>query len=183
MIPLPLQPKETILLHNTGVHRQGNPEFYTDELFLTNRNMIYVRKGFFGRIKNIQTYPLSQIKIQNGQAQVQMQKIGGYTPRLQIYFKSGPESFAFQCRGKKKILSWVTQMHRLLDTPDIMENIPEPSVPDAAPTPESTGVFSNSAKYFPPRPITKNCTGCGAPLSGSRGETVRCEYCDTDQTL
>ncbi len=48
---LNLQPNETILLHNNHVYRWGNHEFYTDELLLTNFNMIYIRKGFFGRTK------------------------------------------------------------------------------------------------------------------------------------
>ena len=130
---LNLQPNKTILLHNNRVYRWGNHEFYTDELLLTNFNMIYIRKGFFGRIKNILKYPLDQVKVQNGQVQVRMAKNFRGTPQLQIYFKNTLEFFSFQSRGKKQILKWVGTLHQLLDNPAAQtqpkpESIPLPEI-------------------------------------------------------
>ena len=34
-----------------------------------------------------------------------------------------------------------------------------------------------------PENVTTKCIGCRAPLSGAKGQTVRCKYCDTDNTL
>ena len=187
---LNLQPNKTILLHNNRVYRWGNHEFYTDELLVTNFNMIYIRKGFFGRIKNILKYPLDQVKVQNGQVQVRMAKNFRGTPQLQIYFKNTLEFFSFQSRGKKQILKWVGTLHQLLDNPAAQTDAFDPSVPGSAEEdtakarkhPLTGDSFGDSKETVPPY-TTKNCIGCTAPLSGRKGQTVRCEYCDTYQIL
>jgi hypothetical protein len=38
-------------------------------------------------------------------------------------------------------------------------------------------------KSVTPEKIARKCTSCGAPISGTKGQIVRCQYCDTEQRL
>ena len=76
MVNYHLEPSEAILIQSTGVVCEGGGlmNAYTDELILTNMNIIHVRKGMFGNTKGVQKYPLNQVKVINGEAQAIMGK-------------------------------------------------------------------------------------------------------------
>ena len=77
MVNYHLEPSEAILIQSTGVVCEGGGlmNAYTDELILTNMNIIHVRKGMFGNTKGVQKYPLNQVKVINGEAQAIMVKV------------------------------------------------------------------------------------------------------------
>lgn len=193
MVDLGLQSNEGIIIQSSGVRNVREKRTYEDSLILTNINIIYINKGLFGKVKGINKYPLNQIKIVDGQAQVIIGNGNiGTVPQLQIFFKQGQEAFEFQS-GKKEILKWVNEISVLLT------GVPSPSsnkvgmfIPgseELANTMKNTvGVFKdvlgakksiNSASEN----VTTKCIGCMAPITGRKGETVKCKYCDTSQTL
>ncbi|WP_416143786.1 PH domain-containing protein [Planococcus koreensis] len=69
MVKVNLMPNESIILKSKNVMHGGLMANYTDELILTNQNIIHVKKGVFGNTKNVKKYPLNQIKIFNGKSQ------------------------------------------------------------------------------------------------------------------
>lgn len=110
--------------------------------------------------------------------------------RRSFKFISKTHRNSFQSREKKQILKWVDVLHQLLDNPAAQTDAFDPSVPDSAEEdtakarkyPITGDSFGDSKETVPPY-TTKNCIGCTAPLSGRKGQTVRCEYCDTYQIL
>lgn len=99
-----LEPSESILIQSISVLCEGDGLMpgYTDELILTNMNIIHVSKGIFGNTKRVQKYPLNQVKIINGEAQAIMGKSTNGTPNLQIYFLNGQVTFKFQKLRQKR---------------------------------------------------------------------------------
>ena len=62
---------EAVILQNNNVACTTNSlPVFKDELVLTNKNIIYVCIGVFGRVKEIKKYPLEQIKLYNNKPQV-----------------------------------------------------------------------------------------------------------------
>lgn len=47
------------------------------------------------------------------------------------------------------------------------------------------GIKSKSKATNEPVRVTKKCIGCMSPtpLTGTKGQSIRCRYCDTDQIL
>lgn len=193
-----LEPSESILIQSTGVLYEGGGLMtaYTDELILTNLNLIHVSKGVFGNTKRVQKYPLSQVKIINGEAQAIMGKSTNGLPNLQIYFVNGHVAFKFQNSGKREIVKYVKEISRVLIGKEPSRNsvanqfaIPGSEfVADAIK--DTIGVFkgtlgnkSKSKASDEPEKTTKKCIGCMSPLTGVKGQSIRCSYCDTDQIL
>lgn len=116
MVNYNLEPSESILIQSTGVLCEGGGLMaaYTDELILTNMNIIHVSKGMFGNTKRVQKYPLNQVKIINGEAQAIMGKSTNGIPDLQIYFENGQVAFKFQSSGKKEIVKYVNEISKVL---------------------------------------------------------------------
>lgn len=77
-------------------------ENYSDELLLTNLNIILISKSMFGKTKSIQKYSLSHLKIINGEVQARLGKNSGGYSELQLYFIGGQEYFQFGSTGKKR---------------------------------------------------------------------------------
>lgn len=192
---LSLQQNESIILQNDSVLHGGGMASYTDELYLTNLNIIYVSKGIFGKVKGIQKFPLNQVKVVNGQAQAILGKSSDNgSPELQIYFSNGQEAFQFQSGGKKEILKWVNNISQILTgTASQAENAKNiMAIPGSekifGTVKDTIGAFKDTfgikgKENQPPENVTSKCIGCRAPLSGVKGTTVRCKYCDTDNTL
>ena len=42
---------------------------------------------------------------------------------------------------------------------------------------------ANNAREQDLKRVTRYCMGCGAPITGVKGQVVHCEYCDMDQEL
>ena len=191
MSNLNLQSNETVLLKKDGVCHGKE----LVELYLTNLNIIYVLKGIFGNAKKIQKLPLNQVKIVNGRAQVFLGNYSKYERlQLQIYFINGVEVFEFLNNDKKEISMWINNISQILtgeasqDT-SVKNIMAIPGTEHIAEAMKDTiGMFRdklgiNNKGNQKPENATIKCIGCMAPLSGIKGQTVRCKYCDTDNTL
>lgn len=198
MTKLKLQADEVVVLQEIGVeHGFGLTSAYTDELYLTNRNIYCVNKGIFGNTKNIFCYPLNQIKRLNDRPQAMLGKKSNGTPSLEIYFINGNESFSFRSGNRIKIQKWIKEISKMLG----YSELPDEEFDNSdTPIGELKGVFndamselgfnfqlgkkktSNSINHRESK-INKKCISCSAPLIGIKGQMVQCQYCDTQQTL
>lgn len=189
-----LQANEYVVLKNNRVLHGGSRASYTDELILTNLNIVLIKKGIFNKIKNIQTYPVNQIKVFDGNAQAKLGKQRSGFPQLEIYFINGEETFGFE--GKREVLNWIDNISKLLTgnsanlDPGARAIIPgtefiAETLKDTIDTFKTTfGVKLKKAdKEVSSKKVTKKCISCMAPISGHKGETIRCQYCDTEQNL
>jgi hypothetical protein len=195
-----LQPNESIIMKSDRVsHKEGIfSAYYTDELILTNLNIVLISKGAFGNTKNIQTYPVNQIKVFNGQAQAILAKQKNGSSHLEVYFLNGQESFGFE--NKKEINRWVDNINQLVTgNPVDIQASESKAIPgteyiaetlkDTVDTfKEAFGLktktnISKSVNSTPAEKVAKQCTACGASISGHKGQIVNCQYCDTKQQL
>lgn len=200
MAKFSLQPDEAIILQEVSVeHGFGIATAYTDELYLTTRNIYCVNKGVFGNTKNIFCYPLNQLKKVNGRPQAIQGKKSNGTPSLEIYLMNGNESFSFKSNNKLTIKKWIKEINKALG----YEGEEDDEFDDSGTLMgEMKGAFNNAMSelginfQLGKKPlqkqaiqsesqskINKKCISCSAPLIGYKGQLVHCKYCDTDQTL
>lgn len=186
-----LQPDEVVLLKEVGVAHGGLRSVYTDELILTNLNLVLVRKGMFGISKGVQTFPLSQIKVHNQQAQAVLGKAATGLDSLDVYFLNGHEQFKFQTGGKRKILVWVAKINEAVTGQSGAQlaggaSMAIPGADMVAGVLKDTfDVFKGTfgAKSAAPTAASGKCRACGAPMTGFQGQTATCEYCGSKQQL
>ena len=186
-----LLPNESMIMTQDHVLHGGLMASFNDELMLTNLHIVLISKGILGNTKNIQTFPLNQIKVFNGQCQVLLGKTKGGYPQLDVYFLNGQEGFGFQ--SKKDAAKWLATINKLVTgneyEADASPSMAIPGTEFIAETLKSTvdtfkgalGIKSKSAET--PTKATKKCSFCGAPITGIKGQIVRCQYCDADQQL
>jgi len=195
MTDLKLLPDEALLLQSDRVEQVGRKGASGGELYLTSRNLIYVNKSVFGKVKGIDKYPVDLIKRVNSQEQIFMIKSPkNGLPQLQIHLYSGVLTFQFDNFHKKQIEKWIQTLSKLLlygpaqaggfentsaisgaevigdmvkDTVDIFRRALGGEAP---PTKE-------------PQYVAGICRGCGAPVSGLAGQVIRCRYCNSEQLL
>ena len=173
--------------------RDGFMANFSDELILTNLNLVLISKGVFGNTKNIQTFPVNQIKVFNNQAQVFLSKTSGGYPQIEVYLLNGQENFGFE--SKKIALNWIAKINQLVTGEDVEIGV---SAKTAIPGTEmiaealggtvdafksALGFKSNKSSMDSPEKVAKKCSNCGAMISGKKGQIVRCSYCGTDQQL
>ncbi|MFC5930349.1 hypothetical protein [Cryobacterium melibiosiphilum] len=184
-----LRPNEVVVLKETGIKHGGTFASYTDELMLTNLNLVLLKKGVFGNSKGVLTFPTDQIKVYNGKAQALLGKSSNGTPHLEVYFLNGQENFDFQSGGKKKIFEWVTKIGEVVTGEQASETIVTGlAIPGAD---YIAGALKDTLDVFKGRfgskpkieRIAGKCSACGAPISGTRGQLSTCEYCQTAQQL
>lgn len=207
---LNLPPNEVVILKEAEVAHGGVMANYTDDLILTNVNVICVHRGIFQNVKNVFYYPLNQLKQYNGHVQAIFGKVSNGDACLELYFANGVESFRFVSHNKKTIAQWISSISETLgcgnvtisydDLDDDEEDEDEHDSGDdsdsiAGAFKEVAGEFcavlglkdkkksSNNDKTSEPTTVNKKCISCSAPLIGKKGQIVHCKYCDTDQTL
>ena len=178
------------LAANEGIIIQYDGVFHNRkraEIVLTNQNLICVEtnSGMFKTTCNVLKFPVNQIKVVNGQAQASVIKDGGYWT-LQVLFKNETEKFKFSgefyelIKKKQEADKWVEQISLLL-TGKPAENITDTTLMGGVKS--VLGSIGINVKSKKSENITSKCIGCMAPLSGEHGQTIRCKYCDTEQTL
>ena len=111
MTDLKLEVGEGILLqtNDAGLY-DGNNEIDIDELYLTNKNIIYVHEKSSGFLKTetvVDKLPLSTIAVINGVVQVEQVNDNDYGESLQIIYTSGRrELLELNVSPKKQYPAW-----------------------------------------------------------------------------
>lgn len=182
-----LQPNEVVFLKDESVAHGGPFAVYTDELILTNLNLVLVKKGMFGKAKGVLTFPVNQIKVHNQQAQATIGKATNGTNVLEVYFLNGQEKFNFQSGGRKKILTWIAKINQAATGREATESgVLGMSIPGAdlvaGALKDTFDVFKGRFAAAPAK-VTGKCTACGAPITGTTGQVSPCEYCGSAQQL
>ncbi|MDN3451027.1 PH domain-containing protein [Planococcus sp. APC 3906] len=195
MVKVNLMPNESIILKSKNVMHGGLMANYTDELILTNQNIIHVKKGVFGNTKNVKKYPLNQIKIFNGKSQAILGKQRNGSPQLEIYFLNGHEFFGFQSLIKKEVVQWINAISKLVTG---HESTTVPSGFALLGTEYFSETIKGTVDIFKDtfgiqskkidnsvssEMVSKKCISCSAPLTGKKLQIMHCKYCDTDQVL
>lgn len=187
MAKLELEANECVILKNDSVLHGGVMANYTDELILTNLNIIYVKKGLFGGTKKILKFPISQIKIYNGQAQALLGKSKNGSPCLELYLSDGEEQFGFE--KKSDVLKWIKEINRLLLGEEANATAGQFAIPGAEILAETIKDTANvvmgalGIKPKEPEMVSVACPSCSAAVSGQKGKTICCSYCNTYITL
>ena len=197
-----LQSNEGVVLQETGICYEPNKlsTAYTDELILTNLNLIHVRKGVFMGTKGVRYIPLNQVKVIGGKCQALVGKAQNGHAILEIYTQLGTEEFAFRTKAKKNAGIWANEISRLVtgrDSENALESQDAPEydfedtvvgqLKDAfgevcAAFGIGFGKSGQQQKSSVERVSTK-CSGCHAPITGVKGKAAVCKYCDTEQVL
>lgn len=117
MTDLNLNNDESIVLEAEDVQKIGQQNERVVEMYLTNQNLIHViqtKNGLFSKpTKEIIKIPLNEIKIINGEVQVNQTKNNDYGICLQIQFMNGRELFVFDS-PRRTVPKWVNEIHRIL---------------------------------------------------------------------
>ena len=199
MVNYNLEPNESILIQTTGVLRDVGKIMtaYTDELVLTNQNIILVSQGMFGNNKGMQKFPLRDIKMANGEEQAILGKNArNGAAQLHLFFINAQDAFEFQNQGKKEVLKWADNINLVLTgssakRSSTVAGMAIPGTEFLAETLKGTidtfrgtlGIKAKSNAGDEPQRVTTKCIGCRASVSGIKGQSIRCRYCDTEQNL
>lgn len=185
-----LDPDEGMILRDSSIlhERGGFFDSQGDELMLTNKALVVVHKGVFGQVKESIRFPLRQIKVINGIPQVFQGKSETGNCALQVHCVHGIETFVlgksdeeeseislkaiFSLSGEKR--NTETWRQAISDAVLAVYRGENPIVEAPSPVPYSE---------TPVPGATRKCIGCRAPISGSKGQKVRCLYCDIEQVI
>ncbi len=197
-----LQYNEGVVLQETSICYEPDKfsTAYTDELILTNLNLIHVRKGVFTGTKGIRYIPLNQVKVVGGKCQALVGKARNGSATLQIYTQQGTEEFAFQTKAKKNAGIWANEISRLVtgrDSENALESQDAPAydfedtvigqLKDAFGEVGAAFGFgfgkSGQQQNSSVERVSTKCSGCHAPITGVKGKSAVCKYCDTEQVL
>ena len=197
MAKVNLQPNEVILLQSDSVSKSGGIFQQSGDLVLTNRDIIFIPKNLMGLGKGQERYPLNQLRCYNGQPQALLSKTNGY-PQLELIFQNGQIAFSFMLLGKREVLRWIDAITKVIngETVDTNRNLSAaiPGTEFVAETVKDTlgkfsgalgisGIGSKIGLTPSDEKTTIRCISCRAPLTGTKGQVVKCQYCDTKQTL
>lgn len=180
-----LRPDEYLVMKSEGVRHGGMMAGYSDELILTNKNIILVSKGFFGNTKGVDYFPLTSVKNIDGKPQAIASG-----DELEIYFFDRHDSFGFQ--SKREVRSWASNVASLLNgNPEDIRGAHDQGIPGVAYVAETLrdtvdtfkSSFGLKSRKSPKERAAGECSSCGASLAGVQGGVVRCHFCGSDHQL
>lgn len=152
------------------------------ELVLTSKNIIQINKGFLGGDKGAEKYPLASLKVYNGKANIVATKNKAGRRQIELFFCGFEKTYCFDnVFSQNKWVAEVKKAHK-----QYLEDA-EKARKQAAEKGNIIKSLTNSAKnIIPKRELTCQqfkCEKCGADLRGIKGEMIRCEYCDYENTV
>lgn len=180
---------EVVILKNERVMYSNSMAGYKDTLILTNKRIIYVKKGIFGGDKEIKSYLLSSIKIYKERAQVMLSRTDDFKNKLEIFFISENVIFGFE--NKKDVILWIKKINELTTGKELSDE----EIDDSDPFKDGMKKVAKTLKdtidiYRDTFGIKKKeehvsckCENCGAALFGIKGENIKCTYCGNIVTL
>lgn len=153
---LVLNTDETIIRRSQEIGYGSSLSRSNNELILTSQAVILMKKNLFGKVSDIIRFPLSDIVISNNQAQVRLGQKDIVTPTLDIYFKT----------SLYKSEDWVAELTEMSDA--------------------FNGAVRSAKKVLGIKSTEQascKCPACGASITGTVGETIRCPYCGSYYTF
>ena len=196
-----LEKNEFVIMQQGSVKLYESGELIDiEEIVLTNLNLILVRnvnQGLFQQTTMLKRCPLGQLHCNDdGVPQILITKVRDRW-QLQAPFMNGAIAISFSSDAKRTAQRWAQGIAQAS-----VGNYAQIQTEDALPAEVSnivdgvTGMLgavlgskatpSNKIAASQPKRtpmISTKCSGCHAPISGKRGATATCPYCDTVQTL
>lgn len=192
-------PDEKVVLKAQDVKIDGSSSLFSSvsgsELMLTNQNIVYPRKGMFGKVKGYDVYPLANIRVIDGIPQCRLDSSEFMEHKLEVSFEDELVSFAFgSLEAKKEVREWVNEICCLLTGKEAPEESLRASGVGAFTESDAVaetfgnllGAFDNAflRKRSEAAPIVAyRCPSCNASIKGKAGTTVTCPYCDSHITI
>ncbi|MCR4841068.1 MAG: hypothetical protein K5848_05950 [Lachnospiraceae bacterium] len=151
-------------------------------LLLTNKSIIQVTKGMFGKDKFVNKYPLMDLRVFNGKPNVRVGKLGLGQSQLELYFQKH-EKF-YRLRGVFTEKKWA----------DAIEKAYAELNPGSSSTTEKTSKLPFKLPkigFSTKKELASNgdgvrvlkCRNCGADLPPTTEKEVTCEYCGSSFTV
>lgn len=181
-----LLPDETVIKKAEKVGYGNSPVgSQNNDLYLTNLALIHVKKNLFGKTKEVIRHPLSDIRMPGGKPDVKLVKPDIVSGAVDIYFNYGEECFKFT--WEKDAEDWVADITETLTGEkverksefDDFEEILGMARSVAATASQVRSAFGIKSDEH----VACKCSGCGASLEGTEGETIQCPYCGTFNKL
>ena len=116
---------EAVVLRVGKVGYGGGPQilsmFNNNELILTTKNLILLKKNMFGKTEETKYFPLADIKMVDGKPQVRKSNPAHMVHTLDVYFTSGMESFEFE--WENEIDDWVANIVSVVTGVPVLRDI------------------------------------------------------------
>lgn len=178
---LTLNPGERVIHENSKVGYGGL--LLNNSLILTNQNLILVKKNLMGRVKDTIRFPLDQIVVSEGEVQAIVGKDGGSNPTLNVYFTTGQENFRFEweddAKKMKNCISEAITGQPVAEEDSFLDEI----VGFANSIAGSVNKIKSAFGFQTAESASCHCPSCGASISGTKGETIKCPYCGSYYTF
>ncbi len=179
-----LPPNEYAILINKAV-KYGNGFFqvYSNELMLTNLNLVLTLKGIMGGIKDKKIFGLNNIKIIDNTPQVSASgknELGS----LIISFLHGTEFFGFS--EQNEAYKWRDMIINVVNANRYTASYQQQPQKQQQNQEEKVTVREY---YYKEVPVTFNetvvtkCSACGASIFGKNGDIVKCNFCGSENIL
>lgn len=207
-----LQQGETLLdsLEGIRMDTEGSVFDQSGDLLLTDRRLMWVEKGLFGKVKSQQSFPLSAIAVSQGRARVLLKRDSGGSYDLEVFLTGRKLSFSTDEDELGSTIGFANELNHVVTNsandiyrmkkagliqegvnmfkeslgldPDLIEELTVYE-PVSVPVPAPAQSAGSSAVSTPavPGKTSGTCRFCGAPLKATPGKTVRCPYCGGEQ--
>ena len=167
-----LEPDEVVIMQDTHVRDADSGEV---TLVLTNKSIIQVNKGFFGKAKDFEKYSLLDLKEYKGKPNVLVGKDSSNVARLELYFSTFEKYYYFHAAFRER--KWASSINKAYKTCAAEKRKVER-------TNAGGGFWHSPVKNtIQLNKKTVKCPRCGAELAGEKGTSVVCEYCDAVVTI
>lgn len=164
------------------------------ELILTTHHLIYCQLSRLGRkVKNVTYLPLQDIKKYNDRPQVFVKNEGMGRSTLCVVLLNGQKAYEMPTRKANVMIEKIELLYLgEADTLNISGEITDDSIfNDFLDMKESAWETIGDMFRFSKREekeeaaphVTVVCDGCGANISGRKGQLGKCSYCGMSQTL
>lgn len=157
---------------------------FNNDLVLTNQNIILVKKGLFGDTQETIKFPLSGLRVVNGEVQAKKGHPDNMTYTLDLYFDKGMESFRFE--WESDVQKWIDKITEVITGVKVERDefawVGETLAMAESVTNTIEGL-KRSLGIRSTEQVSVKCPSCGATLTGIKGDTVECPYCGSFTTL
>ncbi len=179
-----LLPEESVVRRTDKVGDHAPMGIKNNGLILTNRALIYVKKGMLGKTKEVKRFPLDTIRTSAGKPEVHFSNPDHFTPTLDVYFDTGEESFKFDWDDEAR--EWADSITETITGEKVERNSGFFDLDDFGDVMKFAENISGATKMVKKAFGMKStdqaacrCPSCSASLTGMEDETVQCPYCGT----
>ncbi len=180
-----LKDEEAVILR-AGKVGYGKPiPTKNNELVLTDKALILIRKDLFGKTKEVIRYPLEDICLSGGKPQVARGAGSQVSGPIDVYLKY--EVFSFVLEWGTDVDDWLDAITEVITGEKVERKSDLAGFEDLIAMAESvTGTVNGLKKAFgikSTEQVACKCPSCGASLSGTEDEVITCPYCGASVKL